>query len=185
MDGPNSSWAPNETSATIYAEETWLQGNLLSNIAYGVELTLFVMCFTILVRQLNRFNYKRQMFLLIFISVIFVLGTVFMGAQAKFTQMAFIEYRNFPGGPSAYENAEYSVPVDEIANVCFIVGNWLMDAFLVRLAFSAPSPHPPPLLSVLPHPAGLAIHGHLQRGRARLGHRTHGPALPHALRVRR
>lgn len=132
MSNSSNPWAPDEDAATIYAEETWLQGNLLSNIAYGVELTLFVMCFWILARQTKRSNCKRQLFLLSFISIIFTLGTVFMGAQAKFTQQAFIEYRNFPGGPSAYEEVMYSNPVDEIANVCFIVGNWFMDAFLVR-----------------------------------------------------
>lgn len=124
-------YAPGETAATIYAEETWLQGNLLSNIAYGAELVLFVMCAHVLTQQISRFHRTREMVLLAFVSVIFTLGTLFMGAQAKFTQQAFIENRNFPGGPAAYEEVMYSDPVDEIANVCFIVGNWLMDGFLV------------------------------------------------------
>ncbi|CCM05255.1 uncharacterized protein FIBRA_07465 [Fibroporia radiculosa] len=127
----NSSWAPNETASVIFAEETWLQGALLSNIAYGMQLTLFVMCFVTLVRKMDRHNFRRQLFLLSFICVIFTIGTLFMGSQAKFTQQAFIEYRNYPGGPSVYEEAEFANPVDEIANVCFVVGNWLLDAFLV------------------------------------------------------
>lgn len=124
-------WAPNEDSALIYAEATWLQGELLSNIAYGIELTLFTMCFWILARETNRGNYKRQLFMLTFISLIFILGTVFMGGQAKFTQDAFIEDRNFPGGPSAFEQTMFSITANEISVSAFVVGNWLMDALLV------------------------------------------------------
>ncbi|KZT71134.1 hypothetical protein DAEQUDRAFT_138610 [Daedalea quercina L-15889] len=127
----NSSWAPNETSYQIFTEETWLQGALLSNIAYGVELTLFVMCFHLLARQTDRHNKTRQICLLSFITVIFVFGTLFVGGSMKFAQQAFVEYRNYPGGPAAFEEAEFSDPVDEIANVSWVVSNWLMDTFLV------------------------------------------------------
>lgn len=127
----SNSWAPNEDATVIYAEATWLQGELLSNIAYGIELTLFTMCFWILARETNRGNYKRQLFMLTFISLIFILGTVFMGGQAKFTQDAFIEDRNFPGGPSAFEQTMFSITANEISVSAFVVGNWLMDALLV------------------------------------------------------
>ncbi|KAF9815214.1 hypothetical protein IEO21_04731 [Rhodonia placenta] len=131
MSYSSNPWLPDEDAESIYSEKTWLQGSLLSNIAYGVELTLFVMCFWILAWQTNRSNFKQQLFLLLFISIIFILGTIFMGAQAKVTQQAFIEYRNFPGGPGAYEFVILSNPVYEITSVCFVVANWLMDAFLV------------------------------------------------------
>ena len=128
----NSSWAPTkETSYQIFTEDTWLQGALLSNIAYGVELALFAMCFHLLIAQMNRRNKKRQFCLLSFISILFVLGTTFVGGSMKFAQQAFVEYRNFPGGPAAFEQAMFSDPVDELANVSWVVGNWFMDIFLV------------------------------------------------------
>lgn len=129
----NSSWAPsNETSYQIFVEETWLLGAMISNVAYGVELTLFVQCFYLLAKQMNHRNSKRQISLLVFISIIFIFGTLFVGGSTKFAQQAFIEYRNFPGGPAAFEEVMFSDPVDQVANVSFIVGNWFMDAFLVR-----------------------------------------------------
>ena len=54
-----------------------------------------------------------------------------MGSLAKFTQLAFIDNRNFPGGPSAFENDEFSIPVDELGNVAFVLNNWLCDAVIV------------------------------------------------------
>lgn len=127
----NSSWAPNETSSQIFNEEMWLQGTLLANVGYGVCLTLFVMCVHLLVKQMDHRNMKRQLFLLTYISIIFTLGTLYIGGNTKYTHQMFIEYRNYPGGPDAYERAMFSSPVDELASVAFIAGNWFMDAFLV------------------------------------------------------
>lgn len=127
----NNSYTPDDTSAQLYAEETWFQGALLSNIAYGAELTLFVMAFHVLRKKMTDGNRKTHLSLLAFIVVIFILGTLFMAFNSKFAQMAFVQFRNFPGGPSAYEEVDFSNPIDEVANVCFIVGNWLMDALLV------------------------------------------------------
>lgn len=156
-------WAPNEDSALIYAEATWLQGELLSNIAYGIELTLFTMCFWILARETNRGNYKRQLFMLTFISLIFILGTVFMGGQAKFTQDAFIEDRNFPGGPSAFEQTMFSITANEISVSAFVVGNWLMDALLVCVTYIRQLA----LLIAQPCVSGVEMYRYLQgRGQA-------------------
>ncbi|KAH9841029.1 uncharacterized protein C8Q71DRAFT_742789 [Rhodofomes roseus] len=127
----NSSWAPNETAHELFEEEAWLQGALLSNIAFGVELTLFVMCFHLLLKQMTPHNARRHISLLVYISVIFSLGTLFVGGNTKFTQQAFVEYRNIPGGPSAFEEVLYSDPVDQVANITWCVSNWLLDTFLV------------------------------------------------------
>ncbi|KZT71133.1 hypothetical protein DAEQUDRAFT_764067 [Daedalea quercina L-15889] len=131
----NNSYAPDDTAAQLYAEETWFQGALLGNIAYGAELTLFIMSFNVLYKKINESNRRTHISLLAFIMLIFVLGTLFMAFNAKFAQMAFIQYRNFPGGPGAYEEVDFSNPIDEVANVCFIIGNWLMDALLVWRCF--------------------------------------------------
>lgn len=124
-------WAFDETPTQIFIEESWLQGTLLSNIAYGVELTLFVMCFALLIRQMNSANRKRQYCLLAFITSIFMLGTIFMGANARFTQLEFIEDRNYPGGPGAYGQAMFMAPDGMATSIAFVVGNWIMDGFLV------------------------------------------------------
>ncbi|KZT71138.1 hypothetical protein DAEQUDRAFT_707469 [Daedalea quercina L-15889] len=129
--GPVSAAARVASRHQIFVEEIWLQGALLSKIANGVELALFVMCFHILVRQMNRHNKKSSTYLLSFITIVFILGTLFTGGNTKFTQKAFVGYRDFPGGPRAFQEADFSDPVDEIANVSWVVSNWLMDMFLV------------------------------------------------------
>lgn len=54
-----------------------------------------------------------------------------MGSLAEFTQLAFIDNRNFPGGPNAYENVMFAIPVDSMGNVSAALQNWLCDALLV------------------------------------------------------
>ncbi|OBZ74390.1 hypothetical protein A0H81_05756 [Grifola frondosa] len=54
-----------------------------------------------------------------------------MAADAKFTQLAFVDNRNFPGGPNAYENNMYSIPVDAMGNTAFAVASWCSDALML------------------------------------------------------
>lgn len=125
-------YAPNESAAQIFSEKAWLQGDLLCNIIYGMEFTLFTITFYFLARQATREGYSQRILLLIFITLVFILSTIFMALTAEFTQLAFIEDRNIPGGPSTYEKVMFSIPVDQAATVSGVISNWLMDALLVR-----------------------------------------------------
>lgn len=104
---------------------------LLSNIVYGVELALFGICFKLLVQQTNRENYRRQLFFLSFITLVFILGTVFVYSNSEFTQLAFVDDRDFPGGPAMFEDKMFWIPVDELGVVSWVVGNWMMDMLMV------------------------------------------------------
>lgn len=127
----SSSWAPDESSEVLLAEKAWLQGAVVSSIAYGIGVTLFFMCFYLLVRQITRTNYKKSLPLLVYITIDFILGTLFMAVLADFTQLAFIQYRDYPGGPNAYENNMFGIPVDMAGNVCGVLMMALSDGLVV------------------------------------------------------
>lgn len=127
----NSSWVPDEDPQTLFSERCWLQGVVVSAIAYGITVSLYFLSFHLLVRDKNRVEFKKRIPLLIYITVSFLLGTLFMTALAAFTQMAFIDDRNYPGGPNAFENEMFSIPVDDAGNAAFVLSNWLSDALLV------------------------------------------------------
>jgi len=127
----NSTWKPEESASTIISERTWLAGMILAAVAYGIVFTLFVLTFKQLVKTTTRDNYTQRLPFIIFISLIFILGTLFVGAIAKMTQFSFIDYRLFPGGPAAFEELEFSIPVDEISNVSYVIANWLADGMVV------------------------------------------------------
>ena len=127
----NASWSPDEDAATIFAEETWLQGALVLCIAYGSVVTLSVQCFFMLIHVFDRKKLLRDAPLLVFVVLTFCLSTAFTGTVMQFTQQAFVDDRNFPGGPSAYEVVEFSVPIDAAANDLLVVTTFLSDALLV------------------------------------------------------
>lgn len=110
---------------------------LLSNIVYGVELALFGICFKLLVQQTNRENYRRQLFFLSFITLVFILGTVFVYSNSEFTQLAFVDDRDFPGGPAMFEDKMFWIPVDELGVVSWVVGNWMMDMLMAPVYSSS------------------------------------------------
>ncbi|KAG1764890.1 hypothetical protein EV702DRAFT_1204815 [Suillus placidus] len=128
----SSSWTPNESSQTILAEEGWLQSTVVSAVAYGIDVALYFMCFHLLFQQIiTRTNYKQPLFLLIYITVSFILGTLFIASLADFTQLAFIQDRNYPGGPNAFENDMFSIPIDNLGNVTGMLTTLLADALVV------------------------------------------------------
>ncbi|KAF8987773.1 hypothetical protein BDQ17DRAFT_537533 [Cyathus striatus] len=45
------SYSPTEFRQTLFVECTWLQGAIISSVAYGMVFTLFVLCFNLLVRS--------------------------------------------------------------------------------------------------------------------------------------
>ncbi|KAH9840967.1 uncharacterized protein C8Q71DRAFT_701436 [Rhodofomes roseus] len=127
----SSSWAPNETHYQMDMEKIWLQASIMETLPYGVELTLFAMCAITLLQNLDRSNLRRQLYLLTFITVIFGLGTICNFNTNVFPDEAFIEYRNFPGGPGAFLSAMFSDTVGLVNSVSWVVSNWLLDLFLI------------------------------------------------------
>lgn len=127
------SYTPNESPAQLFAEQAWLAGALLTGAGYGIVLALFWLCFQALWNRLKRkdVNCRRHLFFLLYVCVMFVFGSLFLGSNSKFTQLAFINNRGYIGGPSEYEQQMFSIGVDEVGNVSYVLANWLADSLLV------------------------------------------------------
>jgi len=104
---------------------------ILAAVAYGIVFTLFVLTFKQLIRSTTKYNYTHRLCFITYITLIFILGTLFIGALAKMTQLSFVDYRLFPGGPAAFEEQEFSIPIDEISNVSYVIANWLADGMVI------------------------------------------------------
>jgi hypothetical protein len=124
-------WRPAEDNITIINERTWLAGMILAAVAYGVAFTLFVLTFRQLVKTTTKYNYTQRLPFIIYVTLMLILGTLFVGAIAKMTELSFIDYRLFPGGPAAFEELEFSIPIDEISNVSYVIANWLADGMVI------------------------------------------------------
>ncbi|KAG1850819.1 hypothetical protein DFJ58DRAFT_793205 [Suillus subalutaceus] len=127
------SYTPDESPAQLYAEKTWLAGSIITGVGYGVVLALFWLCLQSLWHRtrVRDADYTRNCFFLVYVCVMFTLGSLFIGSNSQFTQLAFINDRNFPGGPSAWEVDMFSISADEISNVSFVLADWCATALMV------------------------------------------------------
>jgi hypothetical protein len=94
-------WRPAEDDRTIINERTWLAGTILAAVAYGTVFTLFVLTFKQLVRTTTKDNRTQRLCFIIYMTVMLILGTVYIGSVAKMGELSFIDYRMFPGGPGS------------------------------------------------------------------------------------
>jgi hypothetical protein len=124
---------PDESPAQLYAEKTWLAGSIITGVGYGVVFALTCLCVQSLWHRtrIKDAEYTRNCFFLAYVCVMFILGSLFLGSNSQFTQLAFIDDRNFPGGPSAFEVQMFSISADEIANVSFVLADWCSTALMV------------------------------------------------------
>ncbi|KAK0446607.1 uncharacterized protein EV420DRAFT_898063 [Desarmillaria tabescens] len=127
----NLSWTPNESPRVLLSERSWFAGIFITAVAYGVALTLSVQCLSLLIRSINPSNYKIKMFWIFYVSLLFICATLYAAAGAKINEFAFIDYRLYPGGPSAFEYDYFWLPVNAMGNTFFIIANWLSDAVVV------------------------------------------------------
>ncbi|KAH7909054.1 hypothetical protein BJ138DRAFT_1115298 [Hygrophoropsis aurantiaca] len=111
----------------IILDKGWLDGTIINAAMYGVDVALYVACFRSLLQKTTRTNYKRQLPFLIFIVLALVLSTVFTVSMTDFSNLAFIENRNYPGGPGAWSRAMFHIAQNEPANVTFVLLTWGAD----------------------------------------------------------
>ncbi|KAF7376377.1 hypothetical protein MSAN_00053200 [Mycena sanguinolenta] len=118
---------PDETSKEIFSEHTWVQGAFLACVAYGMAAILFFQCINLLLFAPRSKPSRWTQALTLYITVMFVLSTLYIAALCLFTQESFIDGRNIPGGPNAFEDVMFSSPVDMLANATLVILSWFAD----------------------------------------------------------
>ncbi len=74
----------------------------------------------------------RSWFLLGYVFLLFLMGTVNLACNTKMTQLMFIDNRAFPGGPNAWFFANYNNTNNTTGNASYIIANFLAYGLLVR-----------------------------------------------------
>ncbi|TDL25354.1 hypothetical protein BD410DRAFT_636923 [Rickenella mellea] len=127
---PFSFLPPGESSADLWFERSSFAGAFLGSVAYGLHATTFAATVYFMTRK-NTKGHSTP-FLLAFVCALFTLGTIFIGANTKFVQQAFIDNRNIPGGPIAWFHLHYDNNVPILGNTAYIISNFLADGVLLH-----------------------------------------------------
>ncbi|KAJ6594171.1 hypothetical protein B0H19DRAFT_919928 [Mycena capillaripes] len=125
--GIPAAYRPDETSMEIFSEHTWLQGVFLACVAYGMVALLFFLCINLLLFAPGRKPSRWTLALAWYIAILFALSTIYIAALIEFNQEAFIDGRNIPGGPNAFQDVMFSIPIDMLANVTMVILSWMSD----------------------------------------------------------
>ncbi|KAH7921923.1 hypothetical protein BV22DRAFT_1018335 [Leucogyrophana mollusca] len=127
------SWRPDESSVQLETETAWLQGCVLTGVAYGVVLMLVTMCIQTLWARIRTpsTRTRKSVFLLFYVIVIAMLATILFVTNTAFVQMGFINNRNYPGGPAAYIETMFSVPDNVASCVPIVLANWFGNSLML------------------------------------------------------
>ncbi|KAG0706095.1 hypothetical protein DFH29DRAFT_903570 [Suillus ampliporus] len=116
-------------NAQIYAEATWLQGAIVAAILYGMVVVMSYVCWRSLWPRIRSHatGYRKNIFFFCYVTLLFVLGTIYIAFTAEETQNSFIYHRLYPGGPSAFARTSFSPPL----GVALLLSNWLADLLMI------------------------------------------------------
>ena len=120
-----------ETPTERFEDRAFLQGSIVSSVAYGIELTLFVMCFNILYRQFKMKREKKTILFLLYVTLSFAIGTMYIIGIASVDQLGYVDNRFFPLGPALYVVAEPPKALQMIDSIPGVAADLLADALLV------------------------------------------------------
>ncbi|EFI28731.1 hypothetical protein CC1G_13757 [Coprinopsis cinerea okayama7 len=127
-------YGPNASEKEIFIERTFVAGDLLVGIGYGIQLVLFTSCATFLWSQIrsssrrNKRANRMSIFLVAYMSLLLTVETIYVAVQARTVQDIYVDNRNYPGGPWQY----FLATQDKAINVIFYATLFLA-AFLADL----------------------------------------------------
>ncbi|VDC04348.1 unnamed protein product [Peniophora sp. CBMAI 1063] len=122
-------YGPDEDAATIFLERTFLAGDLICGLGYGIQLVLYAACARYLWSQ--RHSRRHALFLLAYTTFVFFVETIFVGVQARTVQLAYIDNRNYPGGPWTYFLSSQSLAVNVMFEATLFVITFACDALVL------------------------------------------------------
>lgn len=142
MSNDPASWAPpGESALDMWEERSNFDGVVLSSVAYGVHLTLYLFVLHHLVKHPTHpvgigARTRVSWGLVAYITWNFVLGTFGIAGEARFNELTFVDDRNFPGGPDAFIAAQYGDFVNIFGTVAYVILNWFADGLVVSARIS-------------------------------------------------
>ncbi|KAG2145336.1 uncharacterized protein EDB93DRAFT_1241175 [Suillus bovinus] len=124
-------------STDLWLERSRLDGMMLGAVSYGGFFILTVQAAIALMqrpRHGGRIAHNRLV-LLAYIFITFVLGTIGLAGNLKYTEMIWIDLRDAPGGPATLIENEMNYYINVVAISCYIVMEWFMQALLLYRCF--------------------------------------------------
>ncbi|KAG1736651.1 uncharacterized protein EDB91DRAFT_1055555 [Suillus paluster] len=121
----------------LWLERSRLDGMVLAGVSYGIYFLLTVQAWIALMQR-PRYGGKiagHRRVLLFYIFITFVLETISFAANARYTEMIWIDLRDTPGGPLTLIENEMAYSINVVALSTGHIQEWFMQALLLHRCF--------------------------------------------------
>lgn len=118
----------------LWLERTRLNGMMFGGVSYGIFTLLTAQAANALMQR-PRCGGKianNRLVLLLYIFITFILGTVCYAANARYTEMIWIDLRDAPGGPLALIENAMDYRINMVAVFTYFIMGWCMQVLLLH-----------------------------------------------------
>ena len=115
----------------FYGMNTSLACTELTIIFLGMVLVLYAKCMQTLWYMRKRI--RNANILMLHSTIVFIMNTLYTASVSRVLELTFVDNDDFPGGPFAYLNLEFFIPINILGSIVFLIANWLLDALMVRI----------------------------------------------------
>ncbi|KAF9562250.1 hypothetical protein CPC08DRAFT_797506 [Agrocybe pediades] len=123
------------SSALTVFEHSYYIGNYMSGILYGVELVMYFLTLQGLFRKGNRNSVKSKRFFTIYSTVLLLLLTIDISANAVWGEQMWITFRDSAGGVPAFLATQTSDWYETMGSTSVVIMVFLGDALLLYRLF--------------------------------------------------
>ncbi|KAF8204054.1 hypothetical protein BJ912DRAFT_224815 [Pholiota molesta] len=128
--GSTPYWGPDESAYDIFLERTFLAGDFLSGMGYGMQLILYISC-ALFLWNTRESRGKQSIYLLVYITILLSVETMFAAVQARTVQVMYIDNRNYPGGPWQYFLATQYLVINVMFYATLFILTFLSDLLVL------------------------------------------------------
>ncbi|KAF5371106.1 hypothetical protein D9758_004101 [Tetrapyrgos nigripes] len=124
-----------EDSETLWFEQSSYVATHLASVGYGIHIVIFCMVTYYTLAQRKRFpQSKAWIAWLVFNTLLFAFGTINLACSIRFNENAWVNDREYPGGPFAYMVEQQSITLLTLGNSASILASFLSDGLLLYRA---------------------------------------------------
>ncbi|KAJ8519043.1 hypothetical protein ONZ45_g3971 [Pleurotus djamor] len=125
-----SPYATSESAVLLWHEQATHASVHAGSMTYGIHLSIYAVAMYHILKQ-KTVPWKSAAF----ITTLFLLGTINIICKIRFSELAWIDDRSYPGGPSRFLHEQQAVVENTVGHGTAIVATFLMDALLLYRVF--------------------------------------------------
>ncbi|RDB18736.1 hypothetical protein Hypma_014681 [Hypsizygus marmoreus] len=120
---------PSSSSISLAQERACFDGTFVSTLAYGALLMLYFQLTQVLLSRPNRG--RMYWAIVAYSSILFPLATIAIGGLLKFTELAYVDHHNDPGGPVAFYTSHLTNRIHVLSQVSITLVPWIGDILML------------------------------------------------------